>query len=664
MPENDDADAEFARDAFISYANQDAAVAQALCESLERRGIKCWIAPRDVPPGTLYAESIVRAINGAKVLVLILSQHSVASAHVGKEVERASSKRRPILALRTDAAPLTPALEYFLSESQWVDATAVGTEAALLKVGDSVARVKEPPAWKPMNAGAATRPAEHSAGRRRIWLLATCVLAALAIAYLLADKFWLAKHAAAVDAAATASSTEASRSGDKSVAVLPFEDLSENKDQAYFSDGLSGELIVLLAKTPGLRVPARTSSFYFKGKQATLQEIAKALNVTHVVEGTVRKSGQTLRITTDLVRVEDGTPMWSETYDRKLDDVFKIQDDIAGSVVSALKVSLFGGASPRATPTANPAAYTAFLECQEAGRRESRDSIAQAIAYCQQAVDLDPNFAPGWAILGELIQVQFVGFSVTTYEVARPKVFAAVQRALALDPALPEAHYAMASLLYQMDFDPGAADAELKRAISLDPTDSNANWLDGYVADVQCRFDYALAALERSRARDPLFTDVHIQMGNVNYRRGRLAEAAAAYHTALALDEHAGSVHYRLGLVALLQGDPTAALAEFEQEPDPDFHSVGLPLAYDALGRKADAGSALAHAESTAAMGAAYQIALIYAARKDADDAFRWLDRAYRQRDAGMLWIKGEPLLKDLRPDPRFQKLLHQMHLD
>jgi hypothetical protein len=144
MPENDDADAEFARDAFISYANQDAAVAQALCESLERRGIKCWIAPRDVPPGTLYAESIVRAINGAKVLVLILSQHSVASAHVGKEVERASSKRRPILALRTDAAPLTPALEYFLSESQWVDATAVGTEAALLKVGDSVARVKEP----------------------------------------------------------------------------------------------------------------------------------------------------------------------------------------------------------------------------------------------------------------------------------------------------------------------------------------------------------------------------------------------------------------------------------------------------------------------------------------------------------------------------------------
>jgi tetratricopeptide (TPR) repeat protein len=181
---------------------------------------------------------------------------------------------------------------------------------------------------------------------------------------------------------------------------------------------------------------------------------------------------------------------------------------------------------------------------------------------------------------------------------------------------------------------------------------------------VQCRFDYALAALERSRARDPLFTDVHIQMGNVNYRRGRLAEAAAAYHTALALDEHAGSVHYRLGLVALLQGDPTAALAEFEQEPDPDFHSVGLPLAYDALGRKADAESALAHAESTAAMGAAYQIALIYAARKDADDAFRWLDRAYRQRDAGMLWIKGEPLLKDLRPDPRFQKLLHQMHLD
>jgi TolB-like protein/tetratricopeptide (TPR) repeat protein len=658
-------DPAFARDVFISYANQDTGVADALCASLERHGLRCWIAPRDVMPGALYADSIVRAINGAKVLILVLSAHSVSSPHVGKEIERASSKSRPIIALRIDAAPLTPSLEYFLSESQWVDARLIGIEAAHAKLAEAVQA-------KLGGAATAAMGATYAESSRKRWPVVAAVGLAVLVCIALTAKFWfaprfptmVAQNASVGSGAAAPSASVPSAAGaQKSVAVLPFEDLSQNKDEAYFSDGLAGELIDLLAKVPGLRVPARMSSFYFKGRPATLQEIAHALNVTHVLEGTVRSSGQTLRITTDLVSVDSGTPVWSETYDRKLDDVFKIQDDIAGSVVGALKVSLLGKAAPRAMPTANSAAYTAYLKCQEDLLNENREGAEDAIRDCQQSVDLDPNFVPAWLRLAEAIQFQFVGFATSTYEIARPRAFAAIQHALALDPSLAEAHYSFASLLYQMDFDPAAADVELKRATQLDPNYTIAHWLGGYVDNIQCRYEEAMHALQFARAQDPLYTDIPIQIGNVNYRWGKLDGAAAAYHEALAMNALTGSVHYRLGLVALLQGNPTQALTEFGQEHDPEFRAVGLPMAYDALGRKADADRALAVAEKTSALGAAYQIALIYAARRDADKTFEWLNRAYAQRDAGMLWIKGEPFLRPYRSDSRFKALLEKMHL-
>jgi TolB-like protein/tetratricopeptide (TPR) repeat protein len=484
----------------------------------------------------------------------------------------------------------------------------------------------------------------------------------LGLTYLVVEKPWRAKPSA-TPAIAAASSAARSTVSDKSVAVLPLEDLSEKKDQGYFSDGLSEELIELLAKVPGLRVPARTSSFYFKGKQATLEEIAKALNVSHVLEGSVRKSGQTLRITTELVEIDSGTPVWSETFDRRLDDIFKVQDEIAGAVVASLKVSLLGGSAPRAAPTANSEAYTFYLKCLQAATLETRESTAAGIADCRRAIELDPNYAPAWALLGGALRSQFAGFGSTSYEDTRPQAYAAIQRSLALDPQSADAHVELANLLYQMDFEPAAADVELQRALALDPANAGAYWLEGYVASTQGRFDDALHALQRSRELDPLDGDAQIQIGNVNYRAVRLTEAANAFRATLALQPAISTVHYRLGLVYLAQGDAAAALSEMQKEPDSDFHATGMPLALDAVGRKSDADAALANAEKTAAVGASYQIALIHAARKDADGAFAWLDRAYKQRDAGMLWIKADPLLKGLRGDPRFLELLRKMHL-
>ena len=667
MAADERSDAAFGRDAFISYANQDAAVADALCAHLERRGVSCWIAPRDVQPGALYADAIVRAINGATVLVLVLSQSSVGSPHVSKEIERASSKRRPIIALRIDTAPLTPALEYFLSESQWIDATSAGMDAAFDKLGAAIRQLLAvstgtgtAPPWIASGRTPADTAGRSAASARNRWRVIAGASIAAVLAFLIIARPWRTPHTPTASAAVTGVAVH----HEQSVAVLPFEDLSEKKNEAYFSDGLSIELIDQLAKVPGLRVPARMSSFYFKGRQATLQEIARTLNVTHVLEGTVSSSGQTLRVSTDLVSVDTGTPVWSETYDRKLDDIFKIQDDIASSVVSALKVALLPIAAPRARSTTNGAAYTAFLKCEEAQLLENRAAIANSIRLCQQAINLDPSFAPAWIRLSYGIMAQFAGYSVSTYEEARPRAYAAIERALALDPQSSEAHLAKAQLLYQLDFNPEAADIELKRAIALDSNSADADWLSGYIANVQCRFDDALRAFDKTLTLNPLFVDVYVQIGNVGYRSSNLEAAKAGYRRALTVDPNTGSVHYRLGLVALLQGDPAAALAEFKKEPDPDFRAVGLPMAYDALGRRADADRALALAEKTSALGSAYQIALIYAARKDTVKTFAWLDRAYRQRDAGMLWIKGEPFLQALRRDPRFQVLLRKMHLD
>jgi tetratricopeptide (TPR) repeat protein len=241
---------------------------------------------------------------------------------------------------------------------------------------------------------------------------------------------------------------------------------------------------------------------------------------------------------------------------------------------------------------------------------------------------------------------------------------AAIDRALSLDPRSAAAHEARAIVLYQLDFDPAAAELELQKAVAIDPTVPGLDWLKGYIALVQCRFPDALRAFAAARELNPLASDVPVQIGNTYYRSGDLNAARTAFSSVLALRPASGSVHYRLGLVALRSRDAAAALAEFEREPDPDFKAVGPPLAYDAMGRKADADRAIAAAMQTAANGAAYQIALIYAARGDSDNALVWLDRAYAQRDAGMLWIKCDPLLMSLQGDARFKTLLRKMHLD
>jgi TolB-like protein len=356
--EGQTADAHFGtHDVFVSYASHDTVVANDISAALEGQGLKCWIAPRDVTPGAHYASEIVHAIDSAKAIVLVLSQRAATSPHVLREIERATSKRHPVVTLRLDQAPLPAEFEYFLNTSQWLDASGGDTAQAMTKLTAAVRRAidrpanPEPAIAEKQSAGTPSR-APYPAGDDPLLRPIAIVMGSLAIVAIAAFavyRLWLSEHRAIAPAAPTVSAAApavlpaALAIPEKSVAVLPFVDMSEKKDKEYFADGMAEEIIDLLAKVPDLRVPARTSSFYFKGKATKVPDIARELGVAHVLEGSVRQSGSHIRVTAQLVRADTGFSLWSETYDRDLHDVFKVQDEIANAVVQEMQIGLLGG---------------------------------------------------------------------------------------------------------------------------------------------------------------------------------------------------------------------------------------------------------------------------------------------------------------------------------
>ena len=671
---------------FISYASQDVAVADKLCAALEASGFPCWIAPRDVRAGESYAAAIVQAINDCKMLVLVLSKSASESSHVLREVERASSKKRPVLVVRMDTAGLPPDLEYFLSANQWLDASRGPLEQILPALIASV---------RGRDAGKVTLPPSIPS-KPSFRLTARALLLALAVVGLggvLAAKFWLSKRVPQAPVAQVAPATTPSDTAitEKSIAVLPFTDMSEKKDQEYFSDGLSEELIDLLTKIPELRVPARTSSFYFKGKSEDIPTIARRLMVAHVLEGSVRKSGNHMRVTAQLVRADNGYHLWSETYDRNLDDIFKVQDDIAGAVVKALKVSLLQTDAPRTAPTANSEAYTLYLRAAALAKRESSAETVQAHEYLQQALRLDPQFALGWAALAEVYTDDTVDWDsifdrktetlTGTHDTHGTGAYVdsippdweriskvvvagshdAADRALKYGPNLPETHLAMARVRLFVDWDWAAAESEINKARDLDPRNARATQLAASLAITVGKLPQAIDFAQRAVAQDPLGT-ANYELGKASYRIGALPQAADAYRQLIELYPTASAYHFRYALILLALGKPQAALDELARDIPP-YRQVGLPLALDALGRRADADRELIVAEKKWGIGMAYQISYVYASRNDPDRAMQWLERAYTQHDAGLVSMLHDPMFKNIERAPQFQSLLRKMNM-
>jgi TolB-like protein/thioredoxin-like negative regulator of GroEL len=656
-PPDRTAPAAAARVAFVSYASADRTLAESLTADLEQRGLSCWIAPRDVPAGAQYADAIVRAINEARALVLILSKESINSSHVGREVERACSKKKQIIAVRLDQAPLTPALEYFLSESQWVDIAADGRDTAFAKLAGALT---DAPAALPRAAAADAATVPPVA--RRSAPLALAVLAGLA---LLAAVVYFAVRPAHLAAPATAVTVPVAAANDKSIAVLPFVDMSQAHDQEYFADGMSEQILDLLAKIPGLKVIARTSSFQFKGKAEDVRTVGEKLGVATVLEGSVRKAGDRLRITAQLIRAADGSHLWSEVYDRQVSDIFRTQDEIADAVVTALKVSLLG-AAPRAAPTSNTEAYALYLQGLSYSQRYTAADTQQAAQYFKRAVALDPNFAQAWAALaGDLGNMMVFGtgpnpaggFQQIAQEIAIP-----AKRAVAIDPRLADGHVALANLVF-LDHDFPAAERELKTALQLEPDNANALGISIYLSIASCHLDDAERSARRLIERDPLSIDPYRGLGTALWFNGHLAEAEAVFRQVIAFRPDSESMHYRLALVLLSAGRAPEALTELAAEHSERWRMIGQVMVFDTLGRRAEADRLLAVIEANVE-GGWYQLAQIYAHRHDRERALKWLEEANRARDPGMFsYLKCDPMMSELRSDARYQGLLAQLNL-
>jgi TolB-like protein/Flp pilus assembly protein TadD len=463
----------------------------------------------------------------------------------------------------------------------------------------------------------------------------------------------------AVPSASTPSAASAApAASDNSIAVLPFVDMSSAKDQEYFSDGISEELLNLLAKIPQLQVTARTSSFAFKGKEIGITEVARQLHVAHVLEGSVRKAGNTVRITAQLINAATDTHLWSETYDRKLDDIFAVQDEIAADVVKQLKVTLLG-AAPKARTT-DPEGYALYLQAVQLGRQQTTEAFKQSDTLYRKVLVIDPRYPPAWAGLGRnFVNETSQGLLPSKEGFAQSRE--AAIKALAIDPDYASAHAQLGWIAMFGDNDLAGAAEHFKHALALDPSDQDVRRNSATLLQALGRLDEALALDEAVVRRDPVNVTALYNLGLSQRAAGRLDAAIATYRSLLSLAPGRGGAHANLGTALLLKGDAQGALAEIEQETSEVWKMIGLPMAYHALGRKADSDAALAALIAKYEKGGPYNIAYDYAFRGEADKAFAWLDKAVEYADSGLGEIVTENLFDNIHADPRWLPFLRKV---
>jgi TolB-like protein len=638
-----------ARSLFISYASHDADTANSICEFLEHHGRSCWLAPRDVKPGAQYADAIVRAINEANAVVLVLSESAVASPHVGREVERAASKQKPIIAFRLDAGTLSPALEYFLSESQWIDVPKLGMPAALAKLTEALGSGSA--------ASAHENPVTHRHGGkpRQVAIVAAillCVVAAAALGL----HFWSLNHRAAQPAAVVPALA------DKSVAVLPFADMSEKKDQEYFADGITEEVLNRLAKVPGLKVVGRASSFQFRGKSADPASVGATLGVAYLLEGSVRKEAGRARVTAQLVEARTGAQRWSDRFDSELIDVLNVQDTIAAEIARALQIAVEVDTAPRSS-VKSPEVLDAYLRGLQSFARSSQEGCEAAVANFQKALALDPTFAPA-AIGLAAANISLGNEGWLPPRIAFEQARKAALLAQRLDPNSPAPHVEMAGIYTSYDWDWAGAERELQKAFSLGPRDTTGVQYAAELAAALGHWDDARQLGIEAIELDPLDPAAHIVLGwNIYLHTGQFAEAELSIRRGLQIAPKWGSAQYYLGEALMLQGHHEAALAEFRKETLDDGQLEGSAMAYFAAGRKAESDARLA--EAIRHNGAAWPSATAraYAFRGEKDRAFEWLDNAYKIRDEDLYVIKDDPFFKNLEGDPRYKAFLRKMNL-
>jgi TolB-like protein/tetratricopeptide (TPR) repeat protein len=675
---------------FLSYASQDAEAAQRICQALRAAGIEVFFDQSELRGGDAWDQRIRREIRDCALFIPVISANTAARHEGYFRLEWDLADQRSHMIARNKAFIVPVCLDDThetgadvpepFQRVQWTRLPDGDTTPAFTARIVALLRAPGAPASAADSAesGTTSGPVVPSAAtakftpRSRRAFIALVGVVAVVLAYVIVDRFWLSKHTSAdrpVAAVTPALPPTMPVIPEKSVAVLPFVDMSEKQDQEYFADGTAEEILNLLAKVPGLRVPARTSSFYFKGKSEDIPTIARRLMVAHVLEGSVRRSGNHVRITVQLVRADNGYHIWSETYDRTLDDIFKVQDEIAGKVVRVLKISLGANELPRGVAAQNAEAHVLVLQARFLMRRGAPDDWSRAVDYYQQAVQLDPASAPAWAGLSRALTL--VGMSGgglqpgRLLQEARAPALQAAERAMALDATLTEGHEALAYVRYLFDWDWTAAEAECEKVRTLDPA-STCGLLKGNLAAVRGNLVDALVLWEQAAANDPLNIFVLDSLAFGYYSVGKFSEAEANARKVMELSPTAPASHINLAQMLLAQGKQDAALAEIEKESDAGFRTYSLARAYAVLGRRAESLAAIALVEKSFATNQPYSIASVYALLGERDQAFIWLERAYQRHDSELVGIPPftvDPDIKSLRGDPRYKALVRKMNL-
>src|SRR6516225_9238588 len=667
---------------FISYASEDAAAAERIAAALDSTGIEVWFDKSELRGGDAWDPQIREQIHHCRLFIPVISTNSERrdEGYFRREWSLAVDRTRDMAHKRAFLLPVvidgTPergaSVPEKFYELQWTRLPDGETTPAFV---EHVRRLLSPEVPSARAATPASpvpttvQPSQKSVAspwRSKAGLWVPGVVVAPALAYVAADKFVVSRHSlpptppAAPPAAGAPATAAAFNPPSHSIAVLPFVNMSGDKEQEYFSDGLTEEILNSLSRINELQVAGRTSSFYFKGKDVDLATVAHKLNVGAVLEGSVRRSAHTVRITAQLVNTSTEFHLWSQTYDRELGDVLSLQAEIATAVASALKATLLGDEAARIElgGTRNPAAFDAYLRALRAYiSRRDVTGIPTAISAYTEAIRLDPNFALAYAGRAEALS-QYTQ-ELTTGAAAREGLARAetdARHAIALAPELAQAHLALGYVFEgRLDFE--RASQEYERARALAPGTAKVLSMSGHFAALMGKPTEALTALRYAALLDPLARDGHLPLAGALSLARRYEEAVAAFTETIRLAPDYKYSYAGRGLALYALGDLQSARASCEIHPDIWASLKCLPIVYDKLGRHSDAQAALAKYKSAWGENYAYEYATIYAQWGDRTKALELLETAMRLRDAGLCFLKTEPLLDPLRNEPRFQAI-------
>ena len=653
---------------FLSYASEDAEAAKRICDAFRAAGIEVWFDQSELRGGDAWDQKIRRELRDCALFVPVISAHT-AARHEGyfrlewdladQRTHMIARDRAFILPVCVDATPetSTDTPESF-QRVQWTRLPTGETPPAFV---ERVQRLLSGESLTPSRAHAASGVAPAigwrapvSAWSRRLLPVAAVLVVLGSVAHFALERPWVSKPAASMIFAPPP----------HSVAVLPFVNMSGDKEQEYFSDGLTEELLNSLAAINELQVAARTSAFSFKGQNTDIGLIARKLNVGAILEGSVRRSGHTIRITAELINAVTGFHLWSKTYDRNLGDVLKLQTEIATQVAGALKVTLLGDLAAKVElgGTRNPAAFDAYLRGRKvpAGAHSEKDD-QRAIAAYTEAIGLDPNYALAFANRSIALN-DYAGItSGPAIRESYDKALSDARKAIVLTPDLAEGHLALAYHFESGALDFARANAEYDRALALAPGNAQVLQRYGLFAVRMGRIEAGIAAARRAVVLDPLSSRTHNALGGALFSARQYTEAITTYQDVLALEPENPDTYVYRGIAYYALGDFDRARTTCESKADYGGGQICLALAYGKLGRQADAQSMLAKFQASASDAAAYQYAEIYAQWGNVPKALEWLDTAVRLRDPGLVDLKTDPLMDPLRQEPRFQAIEREL---